>query len=359
MRRAALCLLIAAVACGVGLAQSSGTAPAIQQSRIVGVVTQLQSGGFTLHGDAGPDLAIRLADAAVVLRVPPGATNLNSAAKISISDVSVGDRVLVRGRLSEDQKSVVALSVMVMTKADLASAQEAERLDWQRRGIAGTATAVNVEKREITIDVPAEDSPGGNRARSQTITLAADNIPQRYAPDSVKFSEVMPSALEQIRVGDQVRALGTKIQDGSFRAEKLVFGTFRNFGVTVLSVNTQDHTITVKDMASGHTILVRTKPDSALHRLPPDVARMWAKPNAVSGTDSEQLIERVPLLSVGEIKSGEPLIVLSTEGAQPSEVTAILVLAGVEPILAARPKGSEQVVIGPWSLGKGNGEDAP
>jgi len=35
------------------------------------------------------------------------------------------------------------------------------------------------------------------------------------------------------------------------------------------------------------------------------------------------------------------------------------VLAGVEPIFAARPKGSEQVVIGPWSLGKGGGEDAP
>jgi len=54
-----------------------------------------------------------------------------------------------------------------------------------------------------------------------------------------------------------------------------------------------------------------------------------------------------------------PLIVLSTQGAKPAEVTAILVLAGVEPILAGRPKGSGQVVIGPWSLGKGAGEDAP
>jgi hypothetical protein len=50
---------------------------------------------------------------------------------------------------------------------------------------------------------------------------------------------------------------------------------------------------------------------------------------------------------------------VSTEGAKPSEVTAIDILAGVEPILAARPKGSNQAVLGSWSLGMNGGEGGP
>lgn len=359
MRKALIDLLIISMTCGLALAQGSGNAPAAQPSRIVGVVTQLQRDSLTLHSDAGPDVAVRLPDTVVVLRVPPGATNLNSAAKISLSDISLGDRVLVRGRVSDDQKSVVALSVMVMSKTDLANAREAERLDWQKRGIGGTVTAVDAEKREITIAVSPVGPTTENNVRPQTITLAANAIPQRYAPDSVKFSDAKPSTLAAIKVGDQVRALGAKGADGSFVAEKLVSGTFRNFGVTVLSVDPQNHTITVKDAASGQTVVVRSNADSALHRLPPDVARTLSKPNSGSGSNVEQEIERAPVLTLGELKGGEALIVLSTEGAKSSEVTAILVLAGVEPILAARPKGSDQVVIGPWSLGKGGGEDAP
>jgi hypothetical protein len=342
------------------LAQGSGTTPSHSELvRPIGVVTQLQSGKFVLHTDAGADLLILLSEQVSVLRVPPGAKDLSAASKITVSDISAGDRVLVRGRVSDDQKSMLAVSVIVMTKADVANAQESERLDWQRRGIAGTVTAVNPERQKITIAVPGGPSPAANGARSQTISLAANAIPQRHAPDSVKFSDAKPSTLEEIKVGDQIRALGTKAEDGSFLAEKLVSGTFRNFGVTVVSVDAQNRTIAAKDAASGQTMLVRTNDDSALRRLPPDVARMLAKPSSGSGADSEQLIERAPVLPLAEIKSGGPLIVLSTQGAKPSEVTAILVLAGVEPILAGRPKGSGQVVIGPWSLGKGAGEDAP
>jgi hypothetical protein len=36
-------------------------------------------------------------------------------------------------------------------------------------------------------------------------------------------------------------------------------------------------------------------------------------------------------------------------------VTAIIVLAGVELILAAQPKGSDQMVLGPWTMSAGEG----
>jgi hypothetical protein len=70
------------------------------------------------------------------------------------------------------------------------------------------------------------------------------------------------------------------------------------------------------------------------------------------------MLERTPPLTLSELKPGEALIVFSTAGAKPSEVTAIALLAGVEPILAARSKGSEEMVLGPWNMSMG-GEGGP
>lgn len=326
-----------------------------------------------MHTDAGPDLLVVFASEVSFLRVPPGATNLNTAAKIMPSDISLGDRVLVRGRASEDHKSVTATSVIVMTKSDLAGAREAERLDWQRRGIGGTVQSVNPETKELTVVVPTVLLTSGGTTRPVTIALKANAVLLRYAPDSVKFGDAKPSTFEQIKAGDQMRALGTKSEDGGrFAAEKLVSGTFRNLGVTVVSVDVQTRAIDVRDLASGQPLLVRTNADSKLHHLPPSLARAMAALNSAgtSGAkaasepgaeplDVQQMLERAPVLDLTELKPGDPLIVVSTEGAKSSEVTAIDVLAGVEPILTARPKGSSQPVLGSWSLGMNGGEGAP
>src|SRR5713101_826696 len=187
MRKAFMILPLMVVWAAPALAQGSGAASPSQSIRPIGVVTKLQAGGFTLRTDAGPDLVIVFADGVSFVRVPPGATNLNTATKIAVSDISTGDRVLVRGRISDDQKSVAATAVIVMTKSDLASAREAERLDWQRRGIGGTVQAVNPEIREITVMSPAAPSASGNPAHAMSIALKPDADLLRYAPDSVKF----------------------------------------------------------------------------------------------------------------------------------------------------------------------------
>jgi hypothetical protein len=373
MRKAFIFLPVLVVWAVSALAQGSGANSSSQSLRPIGVVTKLQTGSFTLHTDAGLDLLIVLADGVTFLRVPPGATNLNTAMKITVSDITSGDRVLVRGRVSEDQKSVVATTVIVMTKSDLASASEAERLDWQRRGIGGTVQAVNPETREMTVMAPTAPPTPGNPTHPLTVALGANVVLLRYAPDSVKFSDAKPSTFEQIKVGDQIRALGTKSENGGrFTAEKLVSGTFRNFGVTVVSVDAQSRTIAVKDLASGQPVLVRTNADSKLHRLPPTLARRLATLNS-GGTpggkggsepdneplDVQQMLERAPALDLGDLKPGDPLIVVSTEGAKPSEVMAIDIFGGVEPFLAARPKGSNQAVLGSWSLGMNGGEGGP
>jgi len=388
-------------------AQQAGAASG-QAVRPIGVVTEIRPGSLTLHTDAGPEVAVHLPEGVTVLRVPPGSKDLKSAAKISVGDINVGDRVLVRGRLAEDQKSFLATAVIVMSQTDLAKAHEAERLEWQQRGIGGPVKAINPQTKEITISVPNTPPTPGNPTRPVTLALAANAALLRYAPDSVKFSDAKPSTFEEIKVGDQVRALGTKSEDGSrFTAEKLVFGTFHNLGATVISVDAQNGSVTVKDLASGKPAVVRTNADSKLHRLPPFVAQMIAAFNSGnpafgqmgggaagggpgSGTpggarfqrpsggepgqgpgggpgggmgrgprDFNQMLEHAPVFTLGDLKAGDALIVVSTEGAKPSEYTAIVMLTGVEPILEARPKGSKEVVLGPWNMAMGGGEGEP
>ena len=373
MRKYFIWLPLMMLCAGPALAQASGVTTSPQSLRAIGVVTKIQANGFMLHTDAGPDVLVVLGEGVSFLRVPPGVTNLNSATKITLGDISVGDRVLVRGRASEDQKSIVAASVLAMTKSDVASAREAERLDWQRRGIRGTVQSVNPDTKEVAILGPAAPPTPGNTTRLVTVSLSSNAVLLRYAPDSVKFSDAKPGTFQQIRVGDQVRALGAKSEDGSrFTAEKLVSGTFRTFGVTVVSVDAQSHTVNVTDVASGQPILVRTNGDSKLLRLPNTAAQQLAKLNTAGAQDGksgdkaadqppdmEKILEGAPALDLGELKPGDSLMVVSTEGTKPSEVTAIDIFAGVEPIFAARPKGSNQAVLGPWSLGMNGGEGGP
>jgi len=391
-------VLVLAVWAGAALAQQAGTPPSTSAPpvRPIGVVTQIKTGSLTLQTDAGPELLVPLPDGITVVRVPPGAKDLKAATPITVGEISLGDRVLIRGRVSEDQKSVLATSVIVMAKTDLEKAREAERAEWRRRGIGGLVKAVSQETREITISVPNVPPTPGNLTHPVVVTFQANAVLLRYAPDSVKFSDAQPSTLEEIKVGDQVRALGTKSEDGGrFAVEKLVSGAFRNLGATVISVDAPSGAVTVKDLTSGQPVLVRTNADSRLHRLPPFLAQMMAsfssgeplpgqaqgggpgggrRDGAPSGAavggsqpggpigqsgngppDFQRMLERTPPLALSELKPGDALIVLSTQGAKPTEVTAITVLAGAEPILAAQPKGSTQMELGPWNMSMSEG----
>jgi hypothetical protein len=44
-------------------------------------------------------------------------------------------------------------------------------------------------------------------------------------------------------------------------------------------------------------------------------------------------------------------MVVSTEGSSSGDVTAITLVGGVDPILAAAPSGSQAMTLSPWSLG--------
>jgi len=55
--------------------------------------------------------------------------------------------------------------------------------------------------------------------------------------------------------------------------------------------------------------------------------------------DFQQVLERMPALTLAELKPGDAIIISSTKGAELSEATAIVVVAGVEPLLASASGG--------------------
>ncbi|MGA2436398.1 MAG: hypothetical protein ABSG25_14065, partial [Bryobacteraceae bacterium] len=71
------------------------------------------------------------------------------------------------------------------------------------------------------------------------------------------------------------------------------------------------------------------------------------------GPDLEQLLSRMAPATLADLKKDDAVMIVSTEGSTPGQVTAITVVAGVEPILTASPRGAQAMTLSPWALGGG------
>src|SRR6266480_2141790 len=110
---AAICLSFSA---GSGADSESPQAQAGQQpssqtpaaARPVGTIKSISGKAITLTTDAGSDVTVQVQDATKLVRIAPGQKDLKEATPIQLADVQPGDRILVRGKLAEDGKSVLA-----------------------------------------------------------------------------------------------------------------------------------------------------------------------------------------------------------------------------------------------------------
>lgn len=335
------------------------------------------------------EVTVLLDDNTKYLRAVPGETTLKNATPITLAEIGIGDRVMARGKVAEDQKSVPARQVIVMSKAAITRKQEHDREEWQRRGIAGTITALNPEAKEITVLVRSREG-----AQPVIIGAGGNIVFRRYAPDSVKFSDAKASSFSELKVGDQLRALGERSADGTrFAPEEIVSGSFRTVAGTVTAVDTATGEVKINDLQSKHPLTILINQDSMLRRFPAEFgARMGMRaqgggtggpgagppsqegerrrPAAGAGAgaegsrprmgggggfDIERFIERMPELTVAELKPGDMIIVSSTSGADPSRLTAIKLVAGIEPLMRmwqarqggqGRPSGAPGISTG-------------
>src|SRR6266403_2853618 len=260
--------------------QSSSQNPA--SARPVGAIKAISGNTIILTTDAGSDLTVQVQDATKFMRIAPGQKDLKDASPILLTDLQTGDRILVRGKLADDGKTVLAASVIAMKKTDIAEKQSHEREEWQRHGLGGLVSGVDAGSGTISVSLPS-----GAEKRTVAIHLSKDTVLRRYASDSVKFDDAKPAPLDQIKPGDQLRARGTRSPDGAdLAADEIVSGTFRNISGTISAIDTSAGTIIVQDLLVKKSITVRITPESQLRKLPPPVAQRIAARLKGASTDA-------------------------------------------------------------------------
>jgi hypothetical protein len=78
---------------------------------------------------------------------------------------------------------------------------------------------------------------------------------------------------------------------------------------------------------------------------------------AGGGGDFQQILNRMPTVTLADLHKGDAVVIVATEGAA-SASTAITLLTGVEPILQAVPTAGQAMMLTPWSLGGAPAADA-
>jgi Cu/Ag efflux protein CusF len=401
-----LAILIATIVSALNApAQTPQPSPAAPGSGFTNVNGEVKSIDATakqviVRADSGTLSTVNLSEKAQYFRVAPGEKSLTNATSITLADVGEGDRVLAQGRSSADGKSLSGLRLVVMTKADIAKKHDQERADWRRRGVLGMVTSINTAAKEVTIT--SRTLMG--TSQSVIIPITDKVMIRRYPPDSIpKFSEAKPSSFEELKAGDQVRALGDKSADGThLTAEEVVFGSFRLVGGTVTAIDAATGEVKISDLKSKQPLTIVIKSDSVMRRVPENFGAMLggggmsAGPGApprgsvapgpaqgqgqgqsqgqgqgqaarAQGSQGQgggaggpqgggmrmgggnmtmaEMLDRLPIISINELKVGDVVIMSSIKGADPTRITAISLVTGVEPLLtmmAARQQAGGQ-----------------
>lgn len=376
-------MVLAALVCVAARAQ---TAAAPARARVLGTVMSVDAAGgrMTVKTDQGATVTVTTAEKSFLLRLPPGETDTKKARPISLGEIAGGDRVAASGQFGADQKSFEARTVLVLTKAAVAEVHEKEQEDWQKRGTMGIVTEVNPAAKTIVIKA----------GRGQyTIQTAATTEFLRYAPDSAKLADAKAGTLGEIRVGDELHALGNKSADGTvIAAEKVVSGSFRQIAATIGAVDAAGGTLRVKNLATKKWVVLKITPDSVIRKLPEQMATMLAQryrasgaggnwgtrgggggnwphpaqsagasrgnggPGGHGGGDIKQMLDHLPVEQLPDLKRGDAIMVSTTEGTDGGHLTCIMMLAGVEPLLTASPNSTRDIMSG-WNLG--GGDEAP
>ncbi|WP_433983629.1 DUF5666 domain-containing protein [Tunturiibacter empetritectus] len=245
-------------------AQTPAATPAAV--RQIGTVKATAGNSLTLTTDAGQEVVVSVADGARILQLAPGSTDLKTAQTITLADIAAGDRVLVSGKAGDGGVGLTASRVILMKSSEIAQKHEAEQGDWQKRGTGGIVSSVDAGSIVLSVG-----------AKKLTVNTSSATKFRRYAGDSVKFEDAKPGTLAQIQVGDQLRVRGAKSDDGSsMQAEEVVSGSFKNLAGLIGTIDATGGTLTLKDLATKKTVMVKITDNSSLKALPPEAATRFA-----------------------------------------------------------------------------------
>lgn len=353
---------------------------------VQGDVTAIGGGKIVLLTKDG-SIDVELSEKTEFKRVLPESPSLKTAVAATLAELGVGDKLIVTGNVSADKKSVPAKAVYLMRQSDIAQKQSKERDEWRTRGITGRVAAVNSQTKEITV------SQRGFAGERQTVVSLKENVGfRRYAEGSIDYNEAKNGSFDEVKVGDSIRALGDKSEDGAtIKAERIVTGSFQTIGGTITSVNADKGEITIADVQTKKPVTIVVGKNSVLKQFPAEMAQRMTQfqtggvmpgqgggvrpPQANQQTGAatganppmrpgqggggmrggagniDDMLERFPNITIADLKVGAMIAVSSTKNANAERVNAIKLLSGVEPFIkaaaqqqpsAGRPRGSQQ-----------------
>jgi predicted transcriptional regulator len=358
--------------------QTNGTGQAAPsaQNRLVGEVqtANTAAGEFAIKTDDGRNVTLKTEERASVLRIPPGETSTQSATKITLADVVVGDRVFARGALSTDGQTFSARQLVVANKQAVAQTQASQREDWQRRGVFGRIETINADRKEITIRTRGRE---GSAPAAVVVDASGKVKFMRNAPDSSRPQDAVASSFADLKVGDQLRARGERSTDGTrITAEEIVTSNVQRTGGTVQSVNPAANEIVVRNDQTGQTQTIVIGQRSLLRRITPEVAAQMAARRAQAGGSGanaagggagrgqgdggarpsgqgadgngqsrrrpggggaggnrgggfQEMLQSLPAVAISELKKGDVVMVTGSQaGADKSRLTAITLVTG-------------------------------
>ena len=393
-------------------AQTPTPAPAAAQSFIK---DKLAAGEVSSINQTDKKIALQTSDGAIDIiilattgfkRVPPENPVITAAVDASITDIGEKDKVLVTGAVSADKKTFTAKNIYLMSKSDISKKLTAEREAWRTRSISGRVTKVDFKTKEVTV------ATRGMMGETDVVVSPKENAEfLRYAPDSAKYADAVASNVAEIKVGDQLRALGDKSTDGlTFKAEKYLTGSFKTVAGKITAIDTAKNEITIEDSLNKKPTVIVVSSTTQLKQFPAEMAQNMARmmmmssmgggmqpapggqggnatftmtrpngqearpanpqggqPNGQAqptnngqpngqgqpnggnpnggqrqfgmnrGTGGngnlDDLLERVPTITIAELKVGDTIGVSSTPGNVPNRFNAIKLVSGVEPFL--------------------------
>src|SRR5258706_5601801 len=272
MKRFVLVSFVIAIAAMTGSVCRPPAGAQQKVESIVGVVEHLDKSTKTgtLKADSGQVVIVATDDSTVCLRIPAGEKTLDKAAPIKFEDIAIGDRVLAHG--TKTNQTFAAQRLVVMPVSEVAKKRDHDLDEWKRRGIGGIARAVNSQTGEITLELRGP----GTGTRLEVVTAKANF--RRYVAGSLRFEDARASTLSEVRVGDQLRALGDKSSDArSFVAQQVVSGAFKTIGMTVVEIDQQKREIHATTLDQKKPITIAVNQDSVLHRISSPVAAAIAQ----------------------------------------------------------------------------------
>ena len=364
--------------CSGGFGYVFGQTPAggVKPSVVTGDVVSVSDKRLVLNAKSGP-VNVALTDKTEFKRVSPENPSLKTATAAALTEIGVGDKLMVTGILAADGKSIPARAVYLMTKSDISQKNAKEAEQWRIRGIAGKVVSVNQQTNQINVEIRSLMG-----STNLTLTPKADAAFLRYAQDSERFDEAKPSNLGEVKAGDMLRAMGDKSTDGTgFAAEKVLTGAFQTVAGTVVSIDAARNEVVIKNLQTKKDVTIMVSDTSVLKKFPAEMAERMAgfqggaggarpvgqgagaRPagqgqtpggqgqmpsgagrggfgGARGGGGIDEMLDRFPTITAADLKAGDMIAVSSTKNGNMDRIRAIKLLAGVEPFLRLAQAGN-------------------